>query len=75
MSSGEHAFVLVYSTNHAIRIDKLLARAGIACKLVPVPRHLSSDCGVCVRIGVADVERTLAALEAAQVEYEGVYRV
>ncbi len=45
-----HDVILVQSTSHAIRIEKLLKKADIQAKLVPVPRHLSSDCGVSVRI-------------------------
>lgn len=44
------AVILVDSTSHAVRIEKILGQAGIETKLIPVPRHLSSDCGVCVRI-------------------------
>jgi len=45
-----HNVILVQSTSHAIRIEKLLKKADIQAKLIPVPRHLSSDCGVSVRI-------------------------
>ncbi|TET37939.1 MAG: DUF3343 domain-containing protein [Planctomycetota bacterium] len=45
-----HDVILVQSTTHAIRIEKLLKKAELQVKLVPVPRHLSSDCGVAVRI-------------------------
>ncbi len=41
--------VLFLSVSHALRAEKLLKEAGIPCKLIPVPRHLSSDCGVCLR--------------------------
>ena len=41
--------VLFVSVSHALRAEKLLLTAGIPCKLIPVPRHLSSDCGVCLR--------------------------
>ncbi len=46
----QYAVILVDSTSHALRIEKLLTRNEMICKLIPVPRHLSSDCGVCVRI-------------------------
>lgn len=71
----QHAVVLVYSTSYALRAEKVLADAGIECKLIPVPRQLSSDCGVCVRIARADQEMALAALDEAGVEIEGVYTV
>jgi hypothetical protein len=73
MTDKRYTVILVYSTSYALRAEKVLAEAGIACKLIPVPRHLSSDCGVCVRIERADQEAVLQALEAAQVEIEGIH--
>jgi hypothetical protein len=73
MTDKRYTVVLVYSTSYALRAEKVLAEAGIACKLIPVPRHLSSDCGVCVQIERADQEAVLQALEAAQVEIEGIH--
>jgi len=55
--SIEFGVILVDSTSHALRIEKLINQNGLNCKLVPVPRHLSSDCGVCVRISKRDFER------------------
>jgi hypothetical protein len=70
--NGSWAVVLVYSTSYAIRIERILKAAGIPGRLVPVPRHLSSDCGVCVRIDPAQKEAVREALTAAQVEYVGI---
>jgi hypothetical protein len=63
--SGEEAWevVLFQSVSQAIRAEKLLLGAGIPCKLIPVPRHLSSDCGVCLRFGPAGRPRVEAALK------------
>lgn len=41
--------VLFESVSHALRAEKLIKAEQITCKLIPVPRHLSSDCGVCLR--------------------------
>ena len=73
MNGEQYAVILVYSTSYALRAEKILAEAGIPCKLIPVPRHLSSDCGVCVRIERANQEAVLQALEAARVEIEGIH--
>jgi hypothetical protein len=69
----QQAFILVYSTSHAIRIEKLLKESGLSCKLVPVPRRLSSDCGVCVRIDQQDLESAKKIVENVQVEIEDIY--
>ncbi|MBM4464115.1 MAG: DUF3343 domain-containing protein [Chloroflexi bacterium] len=75
MTGKPYAVILVHSTSHAIRAEKALHQAGIRCKLIPVPRHLSSDCGVCVRIERADQQATLQALQAARVELEGIHEI
>jgi hypothetical protein len=75
MNKRQHTVVLVYSTSYAIRAEKVLARAGIDCKLIPVPRHLSSDCGVCVRVQRADREAARQALEEIGMEMEGIHDI
>ncbi len=70
-----YAVILVYSTPHALKAEKALQRAGIACKLIPVPRHISTDCGVCVRIRQTDREKALEVLETAGVGIEGVHNI
>jgi hypothetical protein len=65
MSRNQYAVILVYSTSYAIRAEHVLSQAGVSSKLIPVPRHLSSDCGVCVRIERTDQEAAVQALEAA----------
>lgn len=73
MLAGKHAVVLVYSTSYAIRAEKILHQAGISSKLIPVPRHLSSNCGVCLRIERTDKEAARQALEAVKLEIEGIH--
>lgn len=75
MSSGGFAVILFHSTSHAVHAEKVLKRIGIPCDMVPVPRHLSSDCGVCIRVGRGSVTRAREALEAARVEIEGAHDI
>jgi hypothetical protein len=75
MTPEQHAVVIVYSTSHALRAEKLLQEAGIGCKLIPVPRQISSDCGVCVRIQRSNVQAVRLLLEAARVEFEGIHNL
>jgi hypothetical protein len=75
MTSTRYTVILVYSTSYALRAEKVLLKAGISCKLIPVPRHLSSDCGVCIRIERADQEAVLQLLEVASVEIESIHEI
>jgi len=72
MTDEPYAVILVYSTSHALRAEKVLAQAAIGCRLIPVPRHLSSDCGVCVRIARADQEAARQTLQSAAVEITAI---
>jgi len=42
-------FFLFHTIHDVLKAEKLLKARGCAHELVPVPRVLSSDCGVCIR--------------------------
>lgn len=75
MTEDQYTVVLVHSTSHGLRAEKVLAEVGIECKLIPVPRQLSSDCGVCVRVRSVDRAATRRALARARLEIEGVHDI
>ena len=75
MNRERYAVILVHGTSHAIRAEQLLHRADISCKLIPVPRHLSSNCGVCLRVERAEAEAARQVLEKARIEIEGIHDV
>jgi len=67
MSCGPtyHA-VLFKSVNQTMWAEKILREKRLPHKLIPVPRQISSDCGVCIRIesGFIDaVQRELAGID------------
>jgi hypothetical protein len=63
--------VLFQSVNGALLAEKLLKKQGIAYKLIPVPRHVSSDCGVCIRFLVQHESQIKKAL-AGKVEVQSI---
>jgi len=62
MSAVEYQVMLFKSVSHALLAEKTLKALGIPHKLIPVPRHISSDCGVCLRFAAVDRERIEHAL-------------
>lgn len=75
MSEVNYSVILVYSTSHAMRIEKLLAVQGVTCKMIPVPRQISSDCGVCIRILRTDVAAARAVVAAAKIQVQDVVEI
>ena len=67
--------VLFYSISEALRAEKLLKAEGVPLKLIPVPRHLSSDCGICVRFERADEPRVEGILSRSKLEIQGIYQI
>jgi hypothetical protein len=40
---------LFQSVSHVISAERILKEAQVPHKIIPVPRKISSDCGVCIR--------------------------
>jgi len=53
---------LFKSVNHALMAEKVLKSEGIPFKLIPVPKQISSDCGVCLRFAAESEEQIVQAL-------------
>ena len=69
---SEFAVILVHSTSHAVYAERVLGQAGLVVKLVPTPRHLSSDCGSAVRIVGVDKDRAESVLAESRVPIDRV---
>jgi hypothetical protein len=75
MTEPEYGVILVHSTSHALKGERILLARGIPHKLIPVPRHLGSDCGVCLRVDAADLEEVRRLLEDKGVGVDGARRL
>lgn len=46
--------VVFDSTRTAINAEKLCLKNAVSCQVIPVPRDISSDCGIALEIGEGD---------------------
>jgi hypothetical protein len=52
---GSQDIILIFrGTHQVLSAEKTLKREGVAMRLVPVPRRLTSDCGLAIRISHSD---------------------
>ena len=63
MEAPPYAVFLFPSVSHTLKAEKILKEQGIVHKLIPVPRHISSDCGVCLRVAAEQQELVAEALQ------------
>jgi len=59
----------------ALAAERLLLAAKIGHKLIPVPTHLSSNCGFCLRFEWDDRERVEGLLDREALGIEGIERL
>jgi len=72
MSEPTSYYVMLYkSVSYALKAEKILKTEGIPHKLIPVPKQISSDCGICLRFESGFQDKIKAAL-AGKVEVEEI---
>lgn len=60
--------VLIFSSIHQVmRAEKLLKGKGIEIDLIPVPREISSDCGVAIELLWEDRQAALSVLQGSSI--------
>ena len=59
-----YCVALFDSVSHVMKAEKILKNADIPHKLIPVPRSISSDCGVCLRFLPEQKDAVIEALES-----------
>ena len=69
MEPQKYIVFLFPSVSYALKAEKILKEQGISHKLIPVPRHIGSDCGVCLRVA-ADRQDAVAAALQGRVNWE-----
>ncbi len=61
------------SPHQALKAEKTLKRCNLKCRMIPIPRKLSPDCGIALQFDRALRQQVEEALADSLVEYEGFY--
>ena len=62
--AGTRYWVALFdSVSMVMKAEKILKDGGISYKIIPVPKNISADCGVCIRFLLEDREAIVEALE------------
>ncbi len=68
--------VLIFNSVHKVMsAEKALKQAGVDIKVMPVPRKLSSDCGLAISFDIGEHDRIDAVLREIGTPAEETYRI
>ncbi|OPY88419.1 MAG: hypothetical protein A4E73_03380 [Syntrophaceae bacterium PtaU1.Bin231] len=70
MEEKRFRIILFKSVSYAMKAEKILQAEGIPFKLIPIPKEISPDCGICLRIA-AECETAVREVLAEKVEISG----
>jgi hypothetical protein len=60
--NSQYRAALFNSVREVMSAESFLKKADIPFKLVPIPKKLSSDCGICIRFAPEDEEKICSEL-------------
>ena len=72
---SSYGVILFRSVQGALAAERILIQAAISHKLIPVPRHLSSDCGFCLRFDWQHREALTELLGSGSLGIQGIERL
>jgi Putative Se/S carrier protein-like len=72
-SSGSEMILIFHGTHEVLSVEKRLKAGGVPMRLIPVPRQLTSDCGLAIRVPLKERGRVREILSAAALSPKSVH--
>ena len=74
-ASDQDRWVLLFdSIHHVLAAERAFKEYQVWCDVVPVPRELSSDCGMAIEVRPADLAEVRRVLADPRVSIRAVYQ-
>ena len=67
------ALVTFPSVHYALKAERAFRKHRLDVDMIPVPRAISSDCGICAKVVFAKLDRVLEIMKK-NIRYEEIYR-
>ena len=75
MVNDQDYVAIFHSIHRVLRAEQVLKRDSVAFLLIPVPRQLTSDCGLALRIAPPQLTAAFAVLAAADLLPAELYQL
>lgn len=73
--SPNNRFIIVFRSIHdVIKSERLIKNKGFDYQIIPVPSHLSSECGMCIELNEDRIDETKIELEKNSI-FHNIYSI
>lgn len=70
---NEFGYITFKSVSSAMKFESATKGYDVKLKIIPVPRSISSSCGMCIRFDLNNKDELMAIIEKEKLEYEKIY--
>jgi len=72
---SENCVVTFNATHYALKAERVLKKAKLNVKLIPVPRQFSSNCGLALQFGCQFRDQVVQLFEQNKVKVHGIHEL
>lgn len=69
----QYGYMTFKSVSYAMKVESVLKKYDFSYKIIPVPRTISSSCGLCIRFLKKDLSKLELIITSNNLEYENIY--
>ncbi|MGB4439510.1 MAG: DUF3343 domain-containing protein [Sedimentibacter sp.] len=70
---NKYNYMTFKSVSYAMKVETVLKNCNIKYKIIPVPRSISSSCGLCVRFSKEDMDNLKNIIIQKSLVYDNIY--
>ncbi len=74
MNKKDFCAITFPSTHLALRWETLAKKENLEVKIIPVPRQISSSCGLAGKFACGELEKVLRFCTEKTIDFENIYR-
>lgn len=72
---NSYCVLTFHTTHHALNSEKVLKEYGIPVKLIPVPRQVSSSCGIAAEFPCDEKDRIQLICKQHHIEVDDIHEI
>lgn len=69
----QYGYITFKSVAYAMKFESAFKSYEVKIKIIPVPRSISTSCGLCIRFNIENLERIETIIKEEKLEYSHIH--